>query len=249
LSNNKPTKDLKIKYIKLVKERRLLKSIIHNQVTRIKYVRYADDWLIGVWGTKKKSEWIKSLIAKFLENLKLTLSLEKTLITNARSSRAKFLSIYLKRIASNSGPQKNYKSYGISKRIPAGGIWMTAAIPEIVQRLMDKEFLEWKNLKWKPKSVTKFLLLRPRDIVLRYKSILTGLLNYYSFVDNKPRLAKLHWILKESLRKTLCRKFNISGSLLLRRLGPELKIVENLVLEKLAVDFICPDLNTYEILK
>jgi len=245
LSNNKPTKDLKIKYIKLVKERRLVKSLIHNPlVTRIKYVRYADDWLIGVWGTRKKSEWIKSLISKFLGDLKLTLSQEKTLITNARSSRAKFLSVYLKRIASNSGPQKNYKSGGISKRIPAGGIWMTAAIPEIVQRLVDKEFLEWKNLKWKPKSVTKFLPLRPRDIVLRYKSILTGLLNYYSFVDNKPRLAKLHWILKESLRKTLCRKFNTSGSLLLKRLGPELEVVEKLSTGKISkVNFTCPDLK------
>lgn len=37
-------KDQYTKYIKLVKERRLLKSLIYNpHVSRIKYVRYADD--------------------------------------------------------------------------------------------------------------------------------------------------------------------------------------------------------------
>jgi group II intron reverse transcriptase/maturase len=58
---------------------------------RIQYVRYADDFLIGVIGSKADCEKIKEDIRNFLfENLKLELSTEKTLITHAQSP-AKFL--------------------------------------------------------------------------------------------------------------------------------------------------------------
>lgn len=59
---------------------------------RLFYVRYADDWLCGVTGSKQDAEEIKADIKKFLsETLKLELSEEKTLITNARDM-AHFLS-------------------------------------------------------------------------------------------------------------------------------------------------------------
>lgn len=49
-----------------------------------KIVRYADDFLIGVIGSKEDAEKIKSDIGKFFkETLKLELSVEKTLITNS----------------------------------------------------------------------------------------------------------------------------------------------------------------------
>ena len=58
---------------------------------RLKYVRYADDFLIGVIGTKNECEKIKADITKFMqEKLRLEMSQEKTLITNAQDS-AKFL--------------------------------------------------------------------------------------------------------------------------------------------------------------
>ena len=58
---------------------------------RLKYVRYADDFLIGVIGTKNECERIKADITKFMqEKLRLEMSQEKTLITNAQDS-AKFL--------------------------------------------------------------------------------------------------------------------------------------------------------------
>lgn len=58
---------------------------------RIKYVRYADDFIIGVIGSKSDCEAIKEDIKNFLgEKLKLTLSKEKTLITHG-NRKAKFL--------------------------------------------------------------------------------------------------------------------------------------------------------------
>ena len=55
---------------------------------RLRYTRYADDWLLGFAGPKDEAEQIKSRIAAFLrEELKLELSPSKTLITHAASQR------------------------------------------------------------------------------------------------------------------------------------------------------------------
>ena len=58
---------------------------------RFTFVRYADDWLAGVCGTKQECEELKAEIAEFLDTeLKLTLSEEKTLITHS-SEKVRFL--------------------------------------------------------------------------------------------------------------------------------------------------------------
>ena len=80
---------------------------------------------------------------------------------------------------------------------------MTWPVLDLVKRLINREILEVKNNRWNPKPVTKFTTLPIRDIIHNYKSILLGMLNYYSFVDNRSQLGKIHWILKESLRKTI----------------------------------------------
>lgn len=88
-------------YLTYIRERRKLKSLINNpKYLNIKYVRYADDWMIGVWGSKQAAITIKNDIAKLLKNLKLDLSIEKTLITNVREKRAKFLGTFITKIAS-----------------------------------------------------------------------------------------------------------------------------------------------------
>ena len=88
-------------YLKFIKDRRKLKSIIPNpKYIKIEYVRYADDWLMGVWESKSVAVELRSLIDNFLKELKLELSLEKTFITNARKGRAKFLGTFIKRSSS-----------------------------------------------------------------------------------------------------------------------------------------------------
>jgi hypothetical protein len=59
---------------------------------RLKYVRYADDFLLGLIGPRTEAEEIKQQLRKFLrEELGLDLSEEKTLITHAKSEAARFL--------------------------------------------------------------------------------------------------------------------------------------------------------------
>jgi len=219
-------KSLKFEYHKFIKERRLLKSMIPNPlITTIKYVRYADDWLIGLWGCKEKARALKEEIGIFLKNMLLELSLEKTLITNARSDRAKFLGTYIKRLTSNTGNAiyiANGKDNGPNRRIPSGNLWMSAPILDIAKRLESKGFMKSNNNRWNAKVIRSFSLLPIKDIILRYKSILNGFINYYSFSDNRLRFNKIHWILKESLRKTICYKLKIGKRAFIKRFGEDI---------------------------
>jgi len=59
---------------------------------RLRYCRYADDTLLGFAGPKAEAEQIRQRLAVFLrDDLKLELSPDKTLITHARTQRARFL--------------------------------------------------------------------------------------------------------------------------------------------------------------
>jgi len=58
---------------------------------RVNYVRFADDFLIGIIGPLKLAEHIKDLVSKFLGKLELELSESKTLITKASEKPAKYL--------------------------------------------------------------------------------------------------------------------------------------------------------------
>jgi len=59
---------------------------------RLRYVRYADDFLLGFSGPKAEAEEIKQRLTTFLgTKLNLTLAAEKTLLTHALTGKARFL--------------------------------------------------------------------------------------------------------------------------------------------------------------
>jgi hypothetical protein len=69
-------------------------SVILNDpdYRRLRYIRYADDFLLGFTGPKNEAEEIKRRIREFLrETLRLELSEAKTLITHAQTETARFL--------------------------------------------------------------------------------------------------------------------------------------------------------------
>ena len=78
---------------------------------RLKYIRYADDHIMGFIGPKAEAEEIKAKLAKFLrETLGLELNQHKTLITHARTQRARFLGY--RRHASGTATRKSPSGRG-----------------------------------------------------------------------------------------------------------------------------------------
>lgn len=78
----------------LIAEQRQLpsKDPLDPNYRRLRYIRYADDFLIGFAGPKREAMQIKEELTQFLrDHLNLKLNEEKTLITHAGSKPARFL--------------------------------------------------------------------------------------------------------------------------------------------------------------
>nr|YP_009517180.1 hypothetical protein C0991_000014 [Blastosporella zonata]AYE93077.1 hypothetical protein C0991_000014 [Blastosporella zonata] len=191
---------------------------------RLHYVRYADDWIIGIRGSKKDAEELRNQIKEFLLGVGLNLSEEKTKISNIATERIKFLGINMIRQAHvkyHGSPAKNHV-------LQRGSLKMRieAPIEEIRKKLhliglLEKGIPVPRNI-WRPYSHKQILLL--------YNSVLRGYLNYYSFVHNYSRLATyLYWVLKGSCGKLLASKFDLgSVSAALKEFGKDLSFKEDI---------------------
>jgi hypothetical protein len=69
---------------------------------------------------------------------------------------------------------------------------MTAPIMGLAERLRTKGFLKGPSDLMKPASMPELIPLSVKDLILRFRTILSGFLNYYSFVDNREALGKIY---------------------------------------------------------
>jgi hypothetical protein len=122
---------------------------------------------------------------------------------------------------------------------------MTAPIPEIIKRLMSRKYLNSVEGRWDPISIPQLIPLPIKDIILRYKTVLAGFLNYFSFIDNREKLLKVYWALKESLRKTICRKLEIGKKAFISQFGPQIILkIRKGDGTTVELDFKCPGLKS-----
>ena len=178
---------------------------------RLKYVRYADDFLCAVIGTKKEAEAIKQDIKKFLaEKLSLELSDEKTLITHGRKS-ATFLGyeIYIRKSV-------------LTKRNKAGRltrpfnnkVYLKMPTQVIRKKLLDYGALEIKmhNGKefYKPKHRPYLINSDDLEILERYNAEIRGIYNFYSIANNCHSLHTFKYIMEYSMYKTYASKYRSS---------------------------------------
>ncbi|QDZ77431.1 RNA-dependent DNA polymerase, partial [Bacillus cereus] len=188
---------------------------------RLRYIRYADDWILGVCGSLELAKQVKEELKIFLqEKLKLTLSEEKTKITHAQSGQAHFLGTDLSN-GRNGGhifvttttrkAKRCYKSRA-GKTTPT----MKAPIAKLVQKLCLKGFCTPIGV---PSCKDGWTTLDTDQIITRFNSINRGIQNYYRFVDNFAKIGRIQYILKFSLAKTLAKKYRISVSKVFKRFG------------------------------
>jgi group II intron reverse transcriptase/maturase len=211
----------------IVKAMRALPSrqVHDSEYVKMRYLRYADDWLIGIGGSHALAEEIKQKIKTFLsDHLKLTLSEEKTCITNARTQEAFFLGTTLK--IGNGGKAKvkqmtNWTGKTFKRRTTGWETVMKAPLPRLVKRLSDRGFCT-KEGEPIPKSGWAFL--DAEQIVSLYSSVNRGIQNYYRFADNWGQLNRVQYILQCSLAKTLARKYQISMAKIFKRFGKQMTI-------------------------
>lgn len=196
---------------------------------RVRYVRYADDWLIGVTGPKALAEAIKVDAAKyFRESLKLELSFEKTKITHC-SKKAAFLGfqvgtpVYggIRRVKLK---QEGSEHYHMRRSSNASQLKVWAPQGDLLKKLLGERFIKFKNDE--PFAIAKrsYVHLDPDDIVQRYNAIKRGLVNYYRPVVNISVLQFIDYLLRLSLAKTLAQKYRTSMKEQFRKRGRSLKV-------------------------
>lgn len=190
---------------------------------RLHYVRYADDFLVGVIGSKKDCIKIKNDLTKFLEReLKLLLHPEKTLISNSKEY-VKFLgySIGFKEISYKFRVKGTYRP--ARRRILTLFVDMNKVI---------KKFAEGKFCKLNGDPLPCFQYLHQTQSVslARVNAVLRGYVNYYKLCNNFRRsLNRIRYILQHSLAKMFAAKFKlktraavfkVAGPIFAKKLGP-----------------------------
>ena len=161
---------------------------------RLFYCRYADDHLLGFIGPKAEAEQIKAKLARFLrETLKLELNTSKTLITHARTQRARFLGYHITVQHSSTKLTSGRRTVNgtIALRVPPDVI--TAKCAPYRRR-------------GKPWQRSRLQNLDDYDIVRIYGAEYRGIVGYYRLAQDVWRLGKLRWNALTSMLKTLAAK-------------------------------------------
>lgn len=175
---------------------------------KVKYARFADDFLVGVIGPKSFALRLKDAINDFLRRrLKLKLNLEKTNVTH-HESRIPWLGFLISTSKTVRGAKARLDGVTIKKRIPALGVTVYSDINKILKRLAQKGYCQkdgtslpnWKEALLPPQSYS----------VKRASKLIVGLDSYYKVANN--RRATTHRIMRtirNSLAKTYAAKYKL----------------------------------------
>lgn len=187
---------------------------------RLQYVRYADDFIIGIIGNKADAQAIKQEICQYISgNLRLELSDEKTLVTKA-TDRAKFLGFEI-RVTPPSNHTKKTKR-GMTARIYSGHIML-----EVPTAAIEKKLLELHAMKkvvhdgteiWKSTHRGELVARTELSILDQYNREARGFCNYYAIANNRSKLHKFRNIMEYSFYKTLAHKYRTSMREIIGRL-------------------------------
>jgi len=161
---------------------------------RLKYIRYADDHILGFTGPKAEAGEIKARLAEFLrETLGLELNQQKTLITHARSQRARFLGYDI--TVQHSGTKIS------NGRRSANGKIALKVPPDVIRA----QCARYRN-HGKPWHRSRLQNLDDYDIIRVYGAEYRGVVNYYLLAKDAWRLRTLRWNAETSMLKTLAAK-------------------------------------------
>ena len=161
---------------------------------RLKYIRYADDHILGFIGPKAEAEEIKAKLARFLrETLRLELNQAKTLISHARTQPARFLGydIIVQHCDTKLTRGRRAANGKIALRVP----------PDVIRAQCARY-----RQHGKPWHRPRLQNLDDYDIVRVCGAEYRGVVNYYLLAQDVWRLRTLRWHAETSMLKTLAAK-------------------------------------------
>jgi group II intron reverse transcriptase/maturase len=202
----------------LIEEKRTLQERMHELPStdqhdpgycRLRYCRYADDFVLGVIGPKSEAEEIMEKVKAFLhESLKLKHSEEKTSLKH-NSEVIRFLGYDISVVNSEKIMKGVYKGQHTKRRVGKGHISLHVPDERLQRFATSRRYGNWET----KKGLHKAFLSQASDaeITMQYSTELRGLAEFYTMADNFSRaLWKLQWIWRQSYLKTLAFKHQTS---------------------------------------
>ncbi|WP_221519828.1 reverse transcriptase/maturase family protein [Nonomuraea jabiensis] len=172
---------------------------------RLRYVRYADDTLLGFAGPKAEAEDIKERLAQFLrDDLKLELSPDKTLITHARTGAARFLGYNI---------TVHHDNRKVSGRRRSLNGTVGLHVPRTVVVAKQARYMQ----RGKPARRPELLNQDDHVIISTFGSEYRGIVQYYLLAGDVFRLARLQWVMETSMLMTLANKHRSTVSKMARK--------------------------------
>jgi group II intron reverse transcriptase/maturase len=170
---------------------------------RMYYCRYADDFLVGIIGSKEEAKAVKEWLSTYLkEELQLELSAEKTLITHAEN-RVRFLGYDIKRGANKRKVKVSRKQNRSIQRTCMQRL--TLLMPRDKCEAFAKEYGQRQG--WQGRERIHLLHLSELEILMIYNAEIRGFLGYYALADNLTLVASsILWLTTTSFLKTLAAK-------------------------------------------
>jgi group II intron reverse transcriptase/maturase len=161
---------------------------------RLRYLRYADDHLLGLTGSRAEAKEIKERLGEFLrETLGLELNQDKTLITHARTQRARFLGYSIRVQHDNNKRTRGRRS--------ANGIIALQVPLDVIKAQCARH-----RKHGKPWHRPELQNLDDYNIVRTYGTEYAGVVNYYLLAQDVWRFRTLRWYAETSMLKTLAAK-------------------------------------------
>jgi len=181
---------------------------------RLFYVRYADDSLIGIIGSKNEAETVFNAIQNFLNTvLKLEISIEKSGIHHAKEG-TNFLGYVVQNYSSEKLVKIHREQY--TKVVATRRTVKERLQLRVPQRKMS-EFCQRKGYgsfeELRPSARPGWVQMDDAEILLAYNAEMRGLANYYALANEaKTGLSRLMYVAKSSFLATLAWKHQSSIS-------------------------------------
>jgi len=189
----------------------LTKEMLETQATepqdpsfrRMYYCRYADDFLIGITGSKGEAQAVKVWLSAYLkEALHLELSAEKTWVTHAEK-RVRFLGYDIKR-GDNRRKVRVHRRHGSGVQRTCVQK-LTLRMPGDKCEAFAKEYGQRQG--WQGCERIHLIHLSELEILMIYNAEIRGFLGYYALADNLTLVAEsILWLTTTSFLKTLAAK-------------------------------------------
>ena len=192
-----------------------------TEYKRVVYVRYADDFLIGVIGSKEDAKQVKTDVGEFIkEQLHLEMSPEKTLITHGNDF-ARFLG-YLVTVSREQNRTRTKN--GFTRRTYVGKVKLYVPKEKWLNRLLSYGALKISYDKahgnkemWEPVRRPGLIRLDDIEILNQYNAEVRGMYNYYRLANNATVLNAFVYVMKYSMYKTFAGKYRTSMRKIIRK--------------------------------